>query len=146
MTETTGERPDPIAFGRAIRPGLGVNLLVRSIEVATRFQRDALGARAVYRERGFAIMSGVGSTWLLHADETYGRHPLGLAVEGLQVRGSGVELRLYGTDPDAAAARAEAAGGHVLVEPIDKPHGLREAYLLDPDGYVWVPCVPTGDD
>ena len=43
---------------------------------------------------------------------------------------------------DLAAARAEAAGGTILQPPTDKPHGLREAYLLDPDGYVWVPSRP----
>ena len=26
---------------------------------------------------------------------------------------------------------------------MDKPHGLREAYLVDVDGYVWVPDVPN---
>ena len=30
----------------------------------------------------------------------------------------------------------------VLQAPADKPHGLREAYIVDPDGYVWVPDVP----
>ena len=34
-----------------------------------------------------------------------------------------------------------AIGGGVLQEATDKPHGLREAYLYDPDGYVWVPSV-----
>jgi hypothetical protein len=32
-------------------------------------------------------------------------------------------------------------GFKVLVETADKPHGLREAYLVDGDGYVWVPDV-----
>ena len=26
-------------------------------------------------------------------------------------------------------------------KPTNKPHGLREAYILDGDGYVWVPDV-----
>jgi hypothetical protein len=28
----------------------------------------------------------------------------------------------------------------------DKPHGLRECYLLDPEGYVWVPGRPLPPD
>ena len=32
-------------------------------------------------------------------------------------------------------------GFKVLVGTTDKPHGLREAYLVDDDGYVWVPDV-----
>ena len=30
----------------------------------------------------------------------------------------------------------------VLAESADKPHGLRESYIVDPDGYVWVPDRP----
>ena len=32
-----------------------------------------------------------------------------------------------------------ALGYKVLAPPADKPHGVREAYLVDADGYVWVP-------
>jgi hypothetical protein len=44
-------------------------------------------------------------------------------------------------DPDAAAAAAHQRDYTVLVVLADKPHGLREAYIVDPDGYVWVPDV-----
>src|SRR3546814_8406110 len=37
------------------------------------------------------------------------------------IRGAGLELRLYGVDPDTAAARAEALGFTVLQAPADKP-------------------------
>jgi hypothetical protein len=46
---------------------------------------------------------------------------------------------LYGTDPDACEARAIANNYVVLRSSEDRPHGLRECYLLDPDGYCWVP-------
>jgi hypothetical protein len=29
---------------------------------------------------------------------------------------------------------------------MDKPHGLREAVLVDEDGYVWVPGVALASD
>ena len=54
-------------------------------------------------------------------------------------RGGGIEIRLYDTDPDGAVARAKALGATVLQEPTDKPHGLREAYILCDNGYAWVP-------
>ena len=77
--------------------------------------------------------------WMLHADHTYGDHPL-LALTGDNaLRGVGVELRLHGLDPDAAASTAHKLDFTVLQAPADKPHGLREAYIVDPDGYVWVP-------
>ena len=53
-------------------------------------------------------------------------------------RGAGIEIRLYETDPDEAAAKAGAAGGTVLQVPTDKPHGLRETYILCENGYAWV--------
>ncbi len=31
----------------------------------------------------------------------------------------------------------------VLAGAMDKPHGLREAYILDDSGYLWVPDVPA---
>ena len=64
------------------------------------------------------------------------------SVRSVQGRGAGVELRLYGVDPDAAEARAREWGYQMLEGTIDKPHGLRECYIFDPDWYCWVPSVP----
>jgi len=141
-------RPDPEAYGRALRAGFGVNLLVTDVARAARWQAAVLGARVIYREAAFAIVTGQGATWFLHHDSSYGRHPLvGLATRA-EARGAGAELRLYGLDPDAAEAAADAAGvtlgGGVLAGAADKPHGLREVFLVDPDGYCWVPCRPLG--
>lgn len=140
--EAPGDRPDAMAFGRTFPLGLGINLLVRSIADAVAFQTTVLGARADYVEDHFAVLSEVGSRWLLHSDWSYRQHAFRAAVEGVQARGAGAELRLYGLDPDAAEARARRAGATVLDGATDKEHGLREAYLVDDDGYVWVPCVP----
>ncbi len=136
-------RPDPDAFGRALGPGLGVNLLVAEVERAARFQAVVLGAEVPYWERDFAILRAQGSTWLLHSDRSYRDHPLSGIVRGLDGRGAGVELRLYGRDPDAAVRAARALDGVILAEPADKPHGVREAFILDPEGYCWVPTVAT---
>jgi uncharacterized glyoxalase superfamily protein PhnB len=59
----------------------------------------------------------------------------------MEARGVGVELRVYGCDPDQAEAQARAQGFTVLAGTMDKPHGLRECMLVDEDGYVWVPGV-----
>ena len=45
---------------------------------------------------------------------------------------------LRASSSDAAAVTAEGLGYTVLAGAADKPHGLREAYIADPDGYVWV--------
>ncbi|MGH6946332.1 MAG: hypothetical protein ACREDZ_03310 [Kiloniellales bacterium] len=125
-------------FGRSLA-GFGVNLLVRDVARALAFQTEVLGAEKVYADADFAVLRHGGHLWMLHADHSYASHPLlGLTGDGA-IRGAGAELRLYGIDPDAAEARAKAGGHTVLASAADKPHGLREAYLVDPDGYVWVP-------
>ena len=79
---------------------------------------------------------------MLHADHAYLGHPLGASLTTDQARGVGAELRLHGRDPDEAESAHRRLGLEVLVKATDKPHGLREAYLLDPDGYLWVVDVP----
>jgi len=130
----------PADYGRTL-DGFGVNLLVREVARTASFLREVLGLEEVYRDTDFAVLRHAGHDIMLHADHTYGDHPL-LALTGDgQVRGAGAELRLYGVDPDAAEARARVRGDHVLAPTADKPHGLRECFLADPDGYIWVPGV-----
>ena len=59
------------------------------------------------------------------------------------MRGVGVELRLFEKIPDAAVARAKQIEDYTIVQDAtDKPHGMREAFILDPLGYCWVPSTP----
>lgn len=130
-------------FGRSLR-GFDVNLLVAEIERSVHFQTEVLGAEVVYADPDFAVLRAQGGEWMLHADHTYRDHPLNgsLGSESAIARGVGVELRVHGCDPDLAEARARELGFTVLAGAMDKPHGLREAYLIDADGYVWVADVP----
>jgi uncharacterized glyoxalase superfamily protein PhnB len=129
------------AYGRSLS-GMGVNLLVRDIGRAVAFQTEVLGTTVVYADPDFAVMRHGRGEWMLHADHAFAEHPL-LALTGDgALRGVGVELRLYEADPDACEARARAAGHTVLAPAQDKPHGLRECVLIDPDGYAWVPSRP----
>lgn len=125
-------------FGRSLK-GIGLNLLVRDVEASAAFLAEVF-AMGVHRlSKDFAILTYGDDVMQLHSDGTFGGHPLlGLLPEA-GARGAGAELRLYETDPDEAAQRAEAAGGHVLQVPANKPHGLRECVILDADGYAWVP-------
>lgn len=138
----TGEPFMPAAaYGRGLR-GMGVNLLVRDVPRAVAFQTEVLGASCVYADQDFAVLRLGAGEWMLHADHSFADHPL-LALTGDgALRGVGVELRLYDADPDACAARARAAGAEVLAACRDRPHGLRECVIVDPDGYAWVPSRP----
>jgi hypothetical protein len=91
--------------------------------------------------RDFAIMVYAGQVFQLHADPTYANHPLTALLPEAGPRGAGVEIRLHETDPDAACTRAQSwPDAVVLAAPKDKPgHGLREAVILGPSGYAFVP-------
>ncbi|MCG8560689.1 MAG: VOC family protein [Hyphomicrobiales bacterium] len=139
----TGDPWMPAPQYGASLTGLGVNLLVRSIEQALPFQRHVLTAEVVYSDPDIAVLRYGEAEWMLHADHTYDGHPLHARLPGDgEARGGGTELRLHGRDPDEAVAAARRAGFEVLAEPADKPHGLREAHIYDADGYLWVPDVP----
>jgi catechol 2,3-dioxygenase-like lactoylglutathione lyase family enzyme len=129
-------------YGRSLT-GFDVNLLVVDMERAVAFQTEVLEAEVVYADPDFAVLRGYGAEWMLHADHTYKDHELYGSLRPDIARGIGVELRLHNCDPDAAEARARDGGHTVLTGAMDKPHGLREVYIVDPDGYVWVPDVPT---
>lgn len=133
------------AYGKSLT-GLSLNFLVKNVARSVAFQREVLGATPIYVDPDFAVMQWrdgqAHAEWCLHADHTYGDHPLlGLTGDGA-LRGAGMEIRLHRCDPDAAVARAKARGDAVLADATDKPHGLREAYIADPDGYIWVPDIP----
>jgi predicted enzyme related to lactoylglutathione lyase len=126
IPEKEANPPDPVAYGRGIAQGLGINLLVRNVDRSARFQVAVFGAQIRYWE-----------------DWSYRNHEMMGSVAGLEARGGGIELRLYGIDPDQAEAAANRYGAAVLAPAADKPHGLREVHIVDDDGYVWVPSRPT---
>jgi len=51
------------------------------------------------------------------------------------IRGAGVEIVLEVEDLDVALAAARAAGHDLADQPTDRPWGLRDFRLADPDGY-----------
>lgn len=130
-----------VDYGRSLR-GLSVNVLVRDVAAALPFQREVLGAEVVYADADFAVLRHGEAEWMLHADHTYDDHPFRARADRASSRGGGLELRLHGRDPDAAEAAARRLGHAVLASSADKPHGLREAFIVDGEGYVWVPDVP----
>ena len=125
--------------------GLTVNLLVRDIATALPFHRQVLGATLVYSDPDFAVLRHQDAEWMLHADHAYDAHPLHADLITASARGLGAELRLHGRDPDEAERYARRLGFEVIASSADKAHGLREVFVRDADGYVWVPDVPIGD-
>ena len=126
--------------------GFTINVLSGNLPRALVFQRDVLQAEILHQDEDLLILRGYGSNWMVHADHTYDKHPLLTDTQSETRRGAGVELRLHDCDPDAAAARALEHGFRVLDGPRDQPdHGLREAHIIDDDGYIWVPDLPVSE-
>ncbi len=132
-------------YGRSLN-GFGINLLVADVARSVQFLETVFGTETVYADPDFAVFRHGDREWMLHADHTYEDHPLLGFVSKKEGRGAGVELRLHGIDPDKAEANARASDFTVIAGAMDKAHGLREAYILDPDGYCWVPDLPIETD
>ena len=131
-------------FGRSLPKGIGINLLVPEIGQMEAFCRDVLGATIVYADEDFAAVTLLGSVFMLHADHSYQDNPMIGVIEGVEQRGTGIEIRIYGLDPDVAEKRAREHGHHVLAGSLDKPHGLRECHIVGPSFYVFVPSLAIG--
>ena len=93
-------------YGRSLR-GLGFNLLVRDVPRAVKFATDVLGATAFYANDRFAAMKLNGGDFMFHHDATYKDNELFGIVQGAEARGIGVELRIYGSDPDRGRSQRE---------------------------------------
>lgn len=133
--ETPISAPD---YGRSLS-GLGFSLIVNDVSKAVHFLTHVLQAEVRFRTEAFAAMRMSGKDFMLHATGTYRSNELYGTLVSETPRGVGIELRCYDIDPDAAEARARAAGYTVLAGSLDKPHGLRECMILDDDGFVWIP-------
>jgi PhnB protein len=120
-------------------------LSVRRGREAVAFYQAAFGATEVYRVGGTdaepAVVSqlsvGGGTFWV--ADESPGHANFSPETLG----GGTVRLLLEVDDPDAAIARAVAAGA-TLVYPAADAHGWRLGRIVDPYGHHWEVGTPLG--
>jgi PhnB protein len=127
-------------------PTATAQLSVRRGRAAVDFYRTAFGAEEVYRvggsDRHEAVVSQlrVGATTLWVADES----PEQGNFSPESLGGGSVRMLLTVPDPDAAVARAVAAGA-TLVAPVADEHGWRLGRIADPFGHHWevgTPLVP----
>ncbi len=134
------ETVEPASFGKGLT-GLSVNLLVRDVLEEARFLQAVFAMQAHRLSKDFAIMTHAGMAFQLHSDGTFANHPLFALLPESGPRGAGIELRLHEADPDTCVRlAADFPAAMVLAEPKDKlAHGLREAVILCPMGYAWVP-------
>lgn len=130
-------------FGAALQ-GITLNLLTRDVRREAAFLAGVFGCAIHRLSDEYAIVLHDGVVMQLHSDRTFAAHPLHGLLPEAGPRGAGLEIRLHGVDPDAACAKARGfEQALVLAAPQDKSgHGLREAVILSPSGYAFVPSVP----
>jgi predicted enzyme related to lactoylglutathione lyase len=115
---------------------LRLELFVADMETAIRFYREVLGFALLRREPDYASMGqgdvvlGLGPVAKLPAADGYFTRSR-LA----QGRGLGVEIVLE-VDDVGAAHDAVRESGHPVLEPLqERPWGLTDFRIADPDGY-----------
>jgi predicted enzyme related to lactoylglutathione lyase len=134
------ETVDAATFARSLT-GIGVNLLCRDVRATAAFLQGCFGVSVHRLSADFAIVRCGDALIQLHSDASYSAHPMHDLLPETPPRGVGAQVFLFGIDPDTACNRAEAVGGTVIEAPRNKPHGLREATILSPDGYAFSPAV-----
>ena len=122
--------------------GLGVNIIVKSPEQTAQFLEAVFGLYPNQLSADFALILYQDDIFQLHSDKSFAAHSSYPHLPENPLRSTGIELRLYNSDSDQACTKAEAYGCMVLAPATDKPHGLREATILCPDGYMWIPSRP----
>ena len=134
---------DAVQVGHALN-GFGVNLLVSDVKRTVSFLERVFGFESLNVSDDYALLQFGQVYYQLHGDHTYGSNPLLSLVPESGPRGGGIELRLFELNPDQMETKAREYGYEILMETEDKPHGLRECFILDPDGYCWVPSIKIG--
>jgi PhnB protein len=112
-------------------------LAVRDTDEAVTFYAEAFGATV--RDRFEAPGTVVA---VLEIDGM----PFGVATEAPRLGtpspetagATTVRVSLHVDDPDAAAARAIAAGATEMFPVADQPYGLRQGRVVDPFGHHWL--------
>lgn len=139
------ETVDAADLGRSLG-GIGTNLLTRDVPALAAALSGILGLPAYRVTADFALVAHAGQLIQIHSDRAFANHPLAIPA-GLDThRGAGVQIYLFGLDPDAVAERARANGDahgiEVIEPPADKPHGLRETTIRTREGYAFTASRP----
>ena len=114
-------------------------LAVRDVDAAIDFYAEAFGATVTER------LEAPGGGPVVAVLEIAGM-PFGIATEAPDlgtpspetVGATTVRVSLHVDDPDAAAARAIAAGATEMFPVADQPYGLRQGRVVDPFGHHWL--------
>jgi predicted enzyme related to lactoylglutathione lyase len=105
-------------------------LPVTNVEASTAFYKDVLGFEEDSATDGMVwlrIGGQQGIALLLHP------------IEKPEPVENGLVMELAVDNVDAAASAVASSAGRVMQQPVDREWGVREAVMVDPDGYrIWL--------
>ncbi len=129
----TAESPD----ARKLRPSVSAMLSVRNGARAVEFYKAGFGAQELFRfdapDGTVVAQLSVGASDFWVTDES----PENLNFSPQTLGGGSVRMVMVIDDPDAAFARALAAGATVVWPVEDQHYGWRVGRVLDPFGHHW---------
>jgi PhnB protein len=106
-------------------------VLYDDISAAALWLRDVLGVREIVR-------ASLPDGWVGHIEVELGGLVILLGRRGGQFTGSASLTQVFVPDVAATCARATGAGGTILEAPGERPWGVLQATVADPEGQRWV--------
>ncbi len=93
-------------FGKSLT-GLGVNIIVKSPEQTAQFLETVFELYPSQLGADFALILYQDYIFQLHSNKSFAAHPSYPHLPENPPRGTGIELRLYNSDPDQACTKAQ---------------------------------------
>lgn len=124
----------PGESGNEMTVPVAPEFFVRDLDASVSFYVEQLGFRQVRRDTNFAVVALGDAYVLLSAADEEGRDLRRWLDSG--PRGVGVNVRIMVEDADDAYERATASGIAAVRELDDRPYGLRDFIVADPDGFL----------
>jgi catechol 2,3-dioxygenase-like lactoylglutathione lyase family enzyme len=120
---------DQLSPSEALMP-CAPEFFVPEMDAALRFYVDGLGFQVLRREPVFAVVA-LGDAHVLIAHDSIAGPQLASGP-----RGNGLNVRIMVDDVDLLRERAGALRAPIVHEIADRPYGLRDFIVADPNGFL----------
>lgn len=118
-----------------------ITLFVANKEKTREFYNGVFGF-PLYYEDADSIVFEMNNLLLNFLNESAAPEVIAPAVVGGRACGSRMLFTVHVKDVDSRCIQLKAEGITLLLEPIDRPWGVRTANLEDPDGHIWEIACP----
>ena len=118
-----------------------ITLFVKNKEESRKYYTRVFGFRIFYEDAD-SIVFEMSNLLLNFLNESAAPEVVSPAPVGSHACGTRMLFTVHVADVDARCAQLKAAGIPILLDPVDRPWGVRTANLADPDGYIWEIACP----